>query len=176
MAKPPVEIDWWRKSKRPLKDQPPRQRSAEACIANFWQWWTSLQPLERAYNPALSKNIRPSKEMNWEKLEKPGRNGVLLVMLLLTWWGSFSGYDTGWLRAVNDVTSVLRCLGATAPEDDLSPSSTPSNKRKATPLVDSAVTNKKPKGPAPKVASASKPRPRPRPRPRPHRPRQTTRT
>ena len=83
--------------------------------------------------------------MDWGKLDKPGRNGIVLVMLQLTWWGNFSGNDAVWLRAVKDVSAVLRCLGTNSYEDNPPSSPIPSVKRKAPPLTSLVATNKKAK-------------------------------
>lgn len=151
-----------------MKDQPPHLRSANECVAEFWKWWTSLQPDERVYNPESLTNTRPSKEMDWEKLEKPGRNGFLLVMLQLTWWGTFSGNKAVWLRTVKDVTAVLRCLGTNSYEGDPPSSPIPSAKRKAPPLTSSVAANKKAKVAkvAAKAVPASMSAPKPRAKPR----------
>jgi len=48
--------------------------------------------------------------MDWAKVQKPGKNGFLLIMLALVWWGAASNRDGEWLKAVADVKSVLRCM------------------------------------------------------------------
>jgi len=53
----------------------------------------------------------PSFDMDWTNLRKPGRNGLLLIMLRLSWWGRASGNDGSWTRAVVDVHATIGCLG-----------------------------------------------------------------
>jgi hypothetical protein len=48
--------------------------------------------------------------MDWGKLRKSGRNGFLLIILSLVWWGKASGGDEGWQKAVAEVSSVLCCM------------------------------------------------------------------
>lgn len=148
-----------------MKDQLPRLRSASAFVDDFWQWWSSLQPDDRAFNPDVPNNIRPTSEMGWTKLDKPGRNGFLLVMVQLTWWGNLLGNEAAWLRAVKDVTSVLRCLGVDESEGNTLPSSIPGPavKRKTSPLASTTAANKKAK-----VADTQPPRTQP-PRTQPSR-------
>jgi hypothetical protein len=59
--------------------------------------------------------------MDWTMLRKPGRNGFLLIMLSLTWWGKLSEIDNEWVLAVADVTEALRCLCQSSLESASSP-------------------------------------------------------
>ena len=45
--------------------------------------------------------------MNWSCLQKPGRNRIQLLIILLVWWGKASDWDGSWLAVVVDVTDVL---------------------------------------------------------------------
>lgn len=167
LARPTAEVDWWRKSKWPLKDQPPHLRSADECVAKFWKWWTSLRPNKHAYDAESFTNTCSLKEMDWGKLEKPSCNGVVLVMLQLTWWGSFSGNNAAWLCAVKDVSAILHCLGTNSYQDNSPSSLIPSAKCKAPPLTSSVAANKKVKvakvkaKAAPALVLSPKPCPKP---------------
>jgi hypothetical protein len=44
----------------------------------------------------------------WEQLRKPGKNGFLLVMVSLVWWGKAAEADDEWKKAVEDVVEALR--------------------------------------------------------------------
>jgi hypothetical protein len=48
--------------------------------------------------------------LDWSNLQKPGKNGFLLIMISLAWWGSASAREGRWLEAVVDVTEVLLCI------------------------------------------------------------------
>jgi hypothetical protein len=48
--------------------------------------------------------------MDWSDLHKPGKNGLLLIMISLVWWGKVSAREGSWLEAVVDVTEVLLCM------------------------------------------------------------------
>lgn len=122
---------YWRKSHRPLKDQPPRLRSLDEFVTEWWAWWALLQPVERVLGLDGKYNV-PKSEMDWSALAKPGSNGFLLIMLTLTWWGMLRA-DNGWARAVKDVTDVLRVL----PKPTSTSAFTPSLKRKEAPLSSS---------------------------------------
>ena len=62
------------------------------------------------------RNDKPSGNMDWSKLQKPGRNGFQLIMLALAWWGVASNRDGEWLSAVADVKDVLQCMSEFAKE------------------------------------------------------------
>jgi hypothetical protein len=103
----PPEIAAWMKNRRPWKDV--EIADVEEFGRKWWAWWNSLQPSSR-----ISKNedetLPPTVDMDWSKLQKPGKNGFLLVMLSLVWWGKASNRVEGWSKAVADVSAVLRCL------------------------------------------------------------------
>ena len=47
----------------------------------------------------------------WLKLQRPGKNGMLLVLLSLWWWRAHPAADAAeWATAVDDVLWVLRSL------------------------------------------------------------------
>jgi len=70
--------------------------------------------------------VTPSSTMDWDALRKPGCNGIILVMLSLTWWGKVSSANEEWRLAVTDVTAALCCLCE---------SCTPTNPRKRKPAA-----------------------------------------
>ena len=76
----------------------------------WWAWWLSLQPKSRISGNVGDDTLLPTIEMDWSHLQKPGRNGFLLMMLALVWWGKAVNRDVGWLKAVVDVTAVLPCM------------------------------------------------------------------
>jgi len=47
--------------------------------------------------------------MDRSKLQKSGKNGFLLIMLVLVWWGVALNRDGEWSRAVADVKDILQC-------------------------------------------------------------------
>ncbi|KAJ7754864.1 hypothetical protein B0H16DRAFT_1235213, partial [Mycena metata] len=82
--------------------------------ATWWAWWGSVQPAsrERLAGGALTRPERHGSE--WEVLGKTsGRNGLLLFVGCLLWWGEAvaDGGDTllvaDWQEAVSDVVWVL---------------------------------------------------------------------
>jgi hypothetical protein len=75
----------------------------------WWDWWHSLQPKSRI-RKYQSCSTSLALEMDWSDLQKPGRNGFLLIMISLVWWGSASNRDRSWLAAVADITEVLTCM------------------------------------------------------------------
>src|ERR1700683_3457289 len=54
----------------------------------WWAWWLSLQL------DSWKCDDKPSTDMDWLKLQKPGKNGFLLIMLELV-WGEWHAIRTG---------------------------------------------------------------------------------
>ena len=102
----PPEISVWMKNWRPWKDM--ELANKEKFSQEWWAWWSSLQPDSR------TREDEPTIQMDWGKLSKPGKNGFLLVILSLAWWGKVSNRDEGWLKAVAEVLKVLHCMRGTA--------------------------------------------------------------
>ena len=73
----PVQIATWMKKGHPWKDV--EIDDEEVFGQQWWAWWLSLQPASRQCND------KPSGNMDWSKLQKPGRNGFQLIMLALIW-------------------------------------------------------------------------------------------
>ena len=96
------------KNRRPWKDV--EIEDMEHFGRQWWAWWISLQPNSRICNKDTYDTSLPSLEMDWTLLKKPGKNGMLLIMLALVWWGKAVDRDNGWLKAVADVTVVLPCI------------------------------------------------------------------
>lgn len=98
----PTEVGEWMKAVRPLKDMVVKDL---AGLKLKWRgWWSSLQ----ASGPADSP---------WESLRKPGKNGLVLVLICLVWWGNAANADSEWKRAVGDVVEALQGLQGTKKTD-----------------------------------------------------------
>jgi hypothetical protein len=110
----PSEISYWQKSHRPWKDQGLRKKTLAEFEAEWWRWWKLLQPESRGANRAEYMDV-PTVDMDWTKLRVPGRNGFLLVMVSLTWWGMLCGHSDEWRLAMTDVTVALVCMCAQTP-------------------------------------------------------------
>jgi len=103
----PREISVWMKNGRRWTDVD--LDDTERFGKQWWDWWHSLQPKSRIRR-YQSRSTSPTLEMDWSGLQKPGKNGILLVMISLVWWGSASSRDESWLAAIVDVTEVLTCM------------------------------------------------------------------
>lgn len=103
----PPEIASWMKNRRPWKDI--EIEDAEVFGHQWWNWWFLLQPGTRTCDEN-GKQLSPAINMDWSDIEKPGKNGFLLVMMALVWWGRASNAGGGWLEAVKDVSKVLHCI------------------------------------------------------------------
>lgn len=102
----PLEIAIWMKNRRPWKDV---EIDKKTFSKQWWAWWFSLQPTSRTFDSENRASL-PTSGMDWSQLNKPGKNGFLLIMLALVWWGKVSGRDGDWMKAVGDVSIVLRCM------------------------------------------------------------------
>jgi hypothetical protein len=105
----PCEIAMWMKGGRHWKDV--ELADKERFGQQWWDWWCSLQPKSRVpTDHRMFHSISPTVDMDWSDLRKPGRNGFLLIMIVLVWWGKASNREGSWLKAVADVFEVLTCI------------------------------------------------------------------
>ena len=71
-----------------------------AALKTNWRvWWSTLHQ-EGTLVPA---------DAPYESLRKPGKNGFLLVMMTLAWWGNACA-DSQWRRTVREVAEALQSL------------------------------------------------------------------
>lgn len=87
---------------------PPEQEYA----ASWWMWWTGIQPDWRIPG---EDGARPSTDVEpgpWDDLERPGTNGMLVILLSLMWWREIATEATihDWTEAVRDVVWVLALM------------------------------------------------------------------
>ena len=102
----PPEISKWMKNGRQPKEMD--ITDTEKFGQRWRNWWHSLQPKSRVSDKRSS--AQPMSNMDWSQLRKPSKNGFLLIMVSLMWWGKGSDQDTDWMHAVADVTAVLSCI------------------------------------------------------------------
>ncbi|EIM79021.1 uncharacterized protein STEHIDRAFT_164091 [Stereum hirsutum FP-91666 SS1] len=104
------EIGRWIKSRRPTTFTPMFVLpDFEEC---WWDWWCAIQPEDRRI-----EGNRPCFEeknsIDWESLNVWGLNGIVLIVVALSWWGwalNIGGTpreSTSWPDAVRDVVWVL---------------------------------------------------------------------
>ncbi|KAJ7088020.1 hypothetical protein B0H15DRAFT_801079 [Mycena belliarum] len=86
----------------------------ESFAALWWAWWRVMQPPGRVEGKALTRPDHMERS-EWSELAKThGRNGILLVVGCLLWWGEAAkatnekGELEQWLLAVSDVKWALR--------------------------------------------------------------------
>jgi hypothetical protein len=93
----------------------PRE-DAESFAHAWWRWWKLLQPKTRVEDSQLGLT-RPSdvRRGDWDELLKThGRNGVLMVLGCLLWWGDVveesedALLESDWRLAVRDVSWALK--------------------------------------------------------------------
>ncbi|KAJ7829804.1 hypothetical protein B0H14DRAFT_3465340 [Mycena olivaceomarginata] len=127
----PLEFGNWMKEHRPLTTDYPVGADFGAQLLD---WWKNLGPPSRWVDvgEGEGKNKEPSHiaskfwMLDWQKLHKRGRNGVILLLLGLAWWGQSicngaAGDGLGarkaalaandiWQFMVDDVTWVLEAV------------------------------------------------------------------
>lgn len=94
----PEEIRVWMKAHRVWKEV----RVGEEFGGKLRAWWSLLQPA----SPHGANS-------DWAKLQKAGKNGLLLIFLGLVWWGHSSGTNAEWSATVADVTRAIRYMWMT---------------------------------------------------------------
>lgn len=101
----PAELKKWMKSHRLLKEN----NVGVVFSRKYMAWWSSLQPAQHPHTA----------DSDWTTLRKAGKNGLLLVVLALVWWGGrgSSSRDAEWIAAVCDVTRAVRYMRISMPLD-----------------------------------------------------------
>ncbi|KAJ3474499.1 hypothetical protein NLI96_g12425 [Meripilus lineatus] len=90
--------------------------------SDFSKWWELLQPSNRSVFVTS-----PDFTGDWSILRRRGRNGVMMIVLCLFWWGSKS-QDTVWRKHVQDLQWCLDAM-VSSPDDTVASGS--SSKRSA---------------------------------------------
>ncbi|KAI0705720.1 hypothetical protein C8Q76DRAFT_630374, partial [Earliella scabrosa] len=105
--RPQQVADWMRVLRRELTKSP-KILDEQQYADRWWGWWSSLQPTWRERGSDGRPLIGDSPG-HWESLQKPGKNGFLLVLLSLVWWKecATARTESSWQAAVADVAWVL---------------------------------------------------------------------
>ncbi|KAJ7061118.1 hypothetical protein C8F01DRAFT_987632 [Mycena amicta] len=78
----------------------------------FLAWWSAMQPAwrERGDDGQYKRVLAAGR--GWETLASPGKDGMILVVAALSWWGREEGKtrSAGWNTVAADVLWVLRSL------------------------------------------------------------------
>ena len=109
----PNVIGWWTGHARP--DRLPPYDSLGSLTKSILAWWTFIQPPWRQIKLGDTSRI----EGDWERLYRPGINGLLNVVILAYWWVKIlkergSTVDETYSWFVSDVTWVLSQLTSAA--------------------------------------------------------------
>ena len=108
----PQEVNQWSGGDRKLEDVP--IVNLPKFVVKWHKWWSQLQPSSR--RDYISDGLlEPSVSMDWTRMQKWGKDGMIIVLMSLVWWGMASSTDAEWLKAVQDVSKVLRCMQAPPP-------------------------------------------------------------
>lgn len=101
----PVEFGPWLKWGRQYTKSPDI-RDAEDYASRLLSWWHQLQPGWRRGTGTLPHHQYNG---NWDTLRKGGKNGMLTVLIMFTWWGRCAAIDwQAWTAATDDLGKSLR--------------------------------------------------------------------
>lgn len=112
----PDQIKWWIARKRSydlLPSIPDIHQFGKAWL----QWWAALQPPWRKPigGSALPPAVYTSGDDNWGSLRVSGKNGVIILLISLVWWGRAGGSLTqDWKLAVSDLKRCLERMSGSA--------------------------------------------------------------
>jgi hypothetical protein len=104
----PEQIAVWNQNRRPhAANRQPIIKNLEAFVAAFWKWWDAINPPWRI---RINGRLTIGGAGPWVSLHKPGQNGFLSVLQVLSWWRGLLGVEEtdDWNSAVEDVAWVLK--------------------------------------------------------------------
>ncbi|PPQ79593.1 hypothetical protein CVT24_010043 [Panaeolus cyanescens] len=105
----PNEVAQW--VKRARDTWYPTSIDAAQYAASFDQWWATLQPDWRLEDGEIQRHLV---EGDWSDLRRSGKNGLIVVVAALFFWGLHAWNDETmralWLDAVRDCDTVISCL------------------------------------------------------------------
>ena len=106
--RPAAVGNWFRLDRRRL-DKSPRMPPEGEFRDGWWLWWGGLQPSWRSVD-VRGRPLDPGVgDGPWDALQKPGSNGVMIILLSLVWWWEIATVATmdDLRAAIDDVTWVL---------------------------------------------------------------------
>ena len=100
----PKEVTLWDKADRLCEDQ--AIENIVQFMKAFNMWWLKLQPTAHVKGGSLLLAKNP---FDWKKMNKAGKSGFVLILLVLTWWRAACGESGSaeWEVAVDDAAEVL---------------------------------------------------------------------
>ncbi|CDO70036.1 hypothetical protein BN946_scf184551.g4 [Trametes cinnabarina] len=114
----PPEVHHWLRVQRCVLDKPLVIDDEAAYCLSWWKWWAGVQPDWHERNV----NGRPvtGGTGDWDALDVPGRNGMLIVLLSLVWWRAAASSETlnDWNMAVMDILYVVVAMAQGKLEKD----------------------------------------------------------
>jgi hypothetical protein len=109
----PAEFGPWLKWGRQYA-RLPGITDATSYVSRLLFWWNQLQPIWRRGTGRLP---RPQYTGDWEVLRKGGKNGLLTVLIMFTWWGRCPMVDKqAWKAAADDIARSLQGMIEVAEE------------------------------------------------------------
>ncbi|GJF00550.1 hypothetical protein PsYK624_168430 [Phanerochaete sordida] len=105
----PSQVGFWMGHQRRVYAKTPPIDDVREFANQWWAWWRGMQPAWRTIDATgrlVRQPIGP-----WDALQKPGKRGLLLVLLCLQWWAEKAGaIQADWSAAVDDVTWALESM------------------------------------------------------------------
>ncbi|KAJ7052988.1 hypothetical protein C8F01DRAFT_997366 [Mycena amicta] len=90
--------------------------NTETFAERFHSWWSEMQPEWRARGVDGKYERMAAAGRSWGAMGSPGKDGMLLVVAALGWWGREEGKSRSpaWTAAAEEVLWALRALTADA--------------------------------------------------------------
>ncbi|KAJ7049308.1 hypothetical protein C8F01DRAFT_959845, partial [Mycena amicta] len=80
----------------------------ETFVTTFRSWWSEMQPEWRMRDVNGKFEREAAAGRSWETLGSPGKDGMILVIAALSWWGREEGKSRSpaWVECAEDVLWV----------------------------------------------------------------------
>jgi hypothetical protein len=104
----PEQIALWNQNRCSLTaGRQPIIKDLEKFVAVFLKWWDTINP---SWRIRINGCLKIGGAGPWVSLHKPGQNGFLSVLQILSWWRERLGVEAveDWNSAVEDVLWVLK--------------------------------------------------------------------
>jgi hypothetical protein len=82
-------------------------KSVDAFVSSFWKWWDFVNP---PWHIRVDSRLKIGGAGPWDSHHRPGQNGFLSVLQILSWWRGLLGVEgtEDWDSAIGDITWVMK--------------------------------------------------------------------
>jgi hypothetical protein len=115
--KQPDQVNWWIGHGHKVTAMPPIT-FVWVFKRQLWKWWVHLQPAWHQDTASDDGSMSHTGPREWDKLAKPGVNGIVSVVACLYWWFKRAAEEDEdddshlplWANIIDDVSWVLTQL------------------------------------------------------------------